>query len=243
MTNHEIQTSSDYSKFSFLPKNRKIDYKKLMRFIKESKEKPYLMEVCPILVNSAMQIMDGQHRFLACKENKIPVYYIKSDLIHDHDIITLNKDQKNWTLEDYINFHCESGNANYKKLINFCSENQCTSSLAFLFLGISNRKTSIHIKEGTMLFPCEEIESIAAYKIKKCIQLQKKAKDPSVRLNKEGIHVFAFGYTFMEAISNIKSTENLPLFFENLERNLEKIQHCRSFSKYIDQFHFLKLFQ
>ena len=72
----KIFTSSDYSIFKL---STLIDqhYKKVLKSIKENDYTKYQ----PILVNNKMEIVDGQNRFLACKELGIPFHFIVSDEI------------------------------------------------------------------------------------------------------------------------------------------------------------------
>jgi hypothetical protein len=52
-----------------------------------------------------MYIVDGQHRLEACRELKIPVYYIIDEKAQEDDLIHLNTVRSNWTLPDYVYFH------------------------------------------------------------------------------------------------------------------------------------------
>ena len=61
---NQVQTTSNYSLFTSLEGNRNVNKLHVKR-LKESMQKKYLFTV--IIVNEKYQIIDGQHRFTACK--------------------------------------------------------------------------------------------------------------------------------------------------------------------------------
>lgn len=75
----KVETSVNYDKFKKLEFNRDIietTVKKLVNLNRETNEFQYF----PIVVNSNYEIIDGQHRYEACKILERPIYYLmKSD--------------------------------------------------------------------------------------------------------------------------------------------------------------------
>lgn len=71
----QINMSQRYDKFKFLNLNRKIN-KSHVEELKELNRGKKRFELFPIVVDKEMNIIDGQHRYQACKELNIPVYYI-----------------------------------------------------------------------------------------------------------------------------------------------------------------------
>lgn len=110
-----IKTSFDYSRFKFYPSNREPNHwRKLYDSIKENDLTKYV----PIVVqnvNGFLYIVDGQGRFLACKELGIPIYYIESvnDEIGDKYIATMNTNQTQWKLIDYLKYYKSKGLIDY----------------------------------------------------------------------------------------------------------------------------------
>lgn len=99
----EIKCSSEYDKFIFLPFNREIDQRHVEK-LKEAIQRKNLLSISPCIISGANEIIDGQHRIEACRQLKIPFYYIvDKDLTHD-DIIGLNNLKKGWTVMDFVNF-------------------------------------------------------------------------------------------------------------------------------------------
>lgn len=69
----EIQKTTDYKLFKKLDGNR--DVKKTNALVKSIREFDLTM-YSPIIVSVDFRIIDGQHRFAACRELGLPIYYI-----------------------------------------------------------------------------------------------------------------------------------------------------------------------
>lgn len=114
----EVKCTTDYSQFKFVKCNRGVRaLNKLVKSISDCNLLPYN----PIKVTPKMEIIDGQHRFEACKLLNLPVYYtiIDDDIAVEKAIKTLNTAQRNWGLPDYLHFHCENGQPNMLSFRNF----------------------------------------------------------------------------------------------------------------------------
>jgi hypothetical protein len=103
--------SKDYTRFKHLDGNRRIVAPHLKR-LKASMEKKYLFS--PILINEKHEIIDGQHRFEACKELGLPIYYMIKRGYGLEEVQTLNSNLRNWNNEDYMNGYIELGYEDYK---------------------------------------------------------------------------------------------------------------------------------
>jgi hypothetical protein len=100
----------DYDRFKFFDFNRAIG-KKIKR-LKESIKKHGYISGRPILVDKQMRIIDGQHRFIACKELGMPIIYetIKSNGMDMQELVVdLNRNQKAWGIGDYIHSWASKG--------------------------------------------------------------------------------------------------------------------------------------
>ena len=93
----EIKVTRDYSLFKKLDGNR--DVKKKNALVKSITEFD-LTNYSPIIVTDDFRIVDGQHRFEACKELNLPIYFIvmPSDNA-EKAMIILNKCQSQWRSE------------------------------------------------------------------------------------------------------------------------------------------------
>lgn len=80
----QIKYTSNYSRFKHLNGNRNIVEPHLRRLIKSIQENGWL-ENSPVLVNQKYEIIDGQHRFEACKTLGLPIEYM---VVYDEDLST-----------------------------------------------------------------------------------------------------------------------------------------------------------
>ena len=72
MQDLQVFQSNDYSKFTLLHGNRKVNPLHVKR-LKQSFSKQYL--ISPIMVNENYKIIDGQHRFTAAREMGLVINY------------------------------------------------------------------------------------------------------------------------------------------------------------------------
>lgn len=119
ITPYHIYQTTDYDQFRTLSGNRRINQANFRR-LSESMEKKYLFS--PILVNEKMAIIDGQHRFLACQELKLPIYYIVVPGYGLEEVQILNTNTANWTKMDYLKSYCDLKNYEYIKFRRFMQE-------------------------------------------------------------------------------------------------------------------------
>jgi len=112
-------TTLDYARFKFREDNREVNMGLVDRLIKAIQLIGYDSSK-PIKVNKDMEIIDGQHRFLACKQLGLPILYEIGNNTDDHlTLITLNANQEPWRIADYIHSWSKIGVACYQKLIDF----------------------------------------------------------------------------------------------------------------------------
>lgn len=114
--------TSDYSKFKTLKQNRAVNAAHVARLVASIEKNPHILDAQPILVNENMEIIDGQHRFEACKHLGIPVPYVQVAGLDVADAREMNAIQKNWTAMDYAWSHASTGNVHYKALLKYRSE-------------------------------------------------------------------------------------------------------------------------
>ena len=96
-----IYVSDDYSQFKSLPGNRAIRAGHVEALVKAIEEKD-MTKVRPILVNEKLEIVDGQHRFEACKQLGLKIYYQIQKGATSFDAAALNAIQKAWTDSNYM---------------------------------------------------------------------------------------------------------------------------------------------
>ena len=107
ITNRVSGKTTDYSKFAFPKGNRVIHQQNVLKIINSMKLHGNKSAIsCREIAcgnETILEIVDGQHRFEACKELKLPVHYDVWDDLNDDVMIALNENQRNWSLEDYLN--------------------------------------------------------------------------------------------------------------------------------------------
>lgn len=108
----------NYEMFKFFRLNRRI-YDSITKTIIESIKEIGYIESKPIIVTKDMYIIDGQHRYEACKKLKLPIFYEICNVDTAKAMILLNKCQKVWKLLDYIESWSAAGIDCYKKLLEF----------------------------------------------------------------------------------------------------------------------------
>lgn len=128
------EMTKDYKKFKFLQGNREVNNGHLRELAKSIALYPDLLPERPILVNEDFEIIDGQHRFEACKRLGLPVYYVVGKNLDASSAVALNRNQRNWGLEDYAKSYADSGNQNYKKFLEAVEEYGFTPSITMTYL-------------------------------------------------------------------------------------------------------------
>ncbi|MFS0926342.1 ParB N-terminal domain-containing protein [Enterococcus durans] len=104
----EIYLASEYDQFKLIKGNRQISTN--IKLEESIKSKGILR---PIIVNSNMEILDGQHRYIIAKKYNLSLPYYVSVSKSIEDIIVLNNTTNRWKIEDYIHTYKEDGLIDY----------------------------------------------------------------------------------------------------------------------------------
>lgn len=112
-----VQQSSDYGQFSFIGANREQSRGHIETLKQAFEEVGNLTKVQPILVNDQYQIIDGQHRFTACMELGLPIYFTMVSGLGVREARSMNILHRNWRVDDYARSYAEEGNPNYIKYL------------------------------------------------------------------------------------------------------------------------------
>jgi len=146
-----IFITSDYTIFKLSELNRVPGhYKKVLESIRENDYTMYQ----PILVNSKMEIVDGQNRFLACRELGLPVHFIVSEDINIFAAADINRASKNWSSNDYAEHYAKRGREPYIRLLDLCAKYNQRISVVQQFGKMSNNVNSHaeNVKSGNFQF-------------------------------------------------------------------------------------------
>lgn len=121
----------------------------------------------PIIVDEDGLIMDGQHRYVACKELGIePPIVVEKNF----DIVpVLNSTQLSWTLRDFVKFYAEKGYEDYVILQNICKEKNLSPMVVHAIItGKSSARTGMShytakmnvLKTGTFKLPSTDAKAL-----------------------------------------------------------------------------------
>lgn len=121
-----IYETKEYDNFKLLNENREIKKSHVDYFVRELKENG---QQIPIKVNKKNQILEGQHRFTACKILDIPFqfFYTNEKQTKKKQLNSLISLQKglDWSIKNHLDTQCIIGNPIYvefKKLAERHSE-------------------------------------------------------------------------------------------------------------------------
>lgn len=110
-----VYQTKDYDIFTTLDGNRKITDQRTAKIKKSIMSRGWIRN--PIVVNEKMQIIDGQGRFMVCRELGLPIEYVIAEGADIDDCIALNIGQSNWSSLDYIESYSKMGNVDYQMLL------------------------------------------------------------------------------------------------------------------------------
>jgi hypothetical protein len=117
-----VQVTTDYSQFKYILNNRDRNRGHIEALKKAFVENGNLTKVQPILVNERMEIIDGQHRFVAAKELGEPIYYTVWQGLGINDARQMNILHRSWTSDDFAQSYADGGDGNYKRYLDLREE-------------------------------------------------------------------------------------------------------------------------
>lgn len=107
-----IMVTENYDMFKKIGGNRKINKANYAKIVKSMKEEQLII---PIVVNEKYEIIDGQHRFTACKDLGKPVYFYMVRGYGLDQVKRANIASSNWKKENYLDMFIAEGNEIYKE--------------------------------------------------------------------------------------------------------------------------------
>jgi hypothetical protein len=109
---NQIYTTTDYKKFKGVSGNRIVDEVKVRRLMK-SMQKDGWLSTMMVIVNESMQIIDGQHKYLAARATKTPILYVIVNGTGLREVIKSNQGASNWKIKDHIPSQIALGNKSF----------------------------------------------------------------------------------------------------------------------------------
>ena len=146
-----IVETTNYEQFKFLQANRILDESKIKKLQREISL--HGLKV-PIMVNEKHQIIDGQHRLMACKKLKTPLKYFVAPGTTVEDAAYANQAGSNWKTLDWIHYYAAQGYKDYQDLeswIELCRERGVNQQNAVLFAqNTATNRTFYQLEDGTI---------------------------------------------------------------------------------------------
>lgn len=107
-----IMVTENYDMFKKIGGNRKINKANYAKIVKSMKEEQLII---PIVVNERYEIIDGQHRYTACKDLGKPIYFYMVRGYGLEQVKRANIASSNWKKENYLDMFVAEGNETYKE--------------------------------------------------------------------------------------------------------------------------------
>ena len=128
-----IQKTKEYSLFQFLKGNRNVRANHVRRLV-ESISKHNMLSKNPIIVDSNMNVIDGQHRLAAAQSLGKAIYYVQADEYNFGDVLLLNTSSKQWDVEDFLHAYITMGKEDYITLATFAKKYELPISISVMLL-------------------------------------------------------------------------------------------------------------
>lgn len=222
--------TSDYSMFKKHESNVPLDAGNLKK-VMASIQARNLLQFRPILVNSMMQVIDGQHRLEAAKILGLEIYYSISPDANHEDILLLNINQRLWGPSHYLNYYISLGKTDYIKFQEFMKKYNLDMRSARTFLTASGVGSKVLFKRGLFTFPQgNEYLTVVELKDKfdSIIEL--------ITTQKIGGDQICTKVSFKQALLEMLKCEDVDLnvLKRKLSINLDKIRICSGASGYVE---------
>jgi hypothetical protein len=150
----KVYYTNDLSLFKFMEGNRTPNPSHIAKIAKSMEQIGLLMN--PIIINSDLEVIDGQHRFLAAKEVGSGIYYIIAEDYKIKEVHALNVNQKQWSTKDFIEGYADMGIKDYSLLKEYMDKYPFLPTTVCFEIAISNSgwagNSSSSVKEGSFKF-------------------------------------------------------------------------------------------
>lgn len=216
----EIHETKNYSIFKLNAANAVIKKEHVDR-LKASIKLKNMLHLRPILVNSEMEIIDGQHRFTAAKELNVAVFYEMDSSLNEDDMALLNSNSRTWSNSDFVHHFQNRGKKDYQMLNDFCKKHELVMTQALHILGQQGGRSAGGIKSGMYKFPGKEIIEKAEQHLWMLGAVQEAIRNKSL-----SAPAFISKIGFFRGCMAIFAHENfsLDLFIKKIELHIDKIQ-------------------
>lgn len=215
----KIYSTKDYSRFSFLDNNR-IVKSSHVDMLKKSIKNIDLTKYNPIKVDANLRIIDGQHRFHACMELGLPIYYVVLNGVDaEQAMIIDNQNNKKWEMMDWLRYRANKNGGCYKQLLDFIQQT-CTTISNAMVIFPAKAINAATLKAGTTDFGVNE----KAFDIVHFLQSQE-VKTLSFRNTR------AFNLAIRIAFDEYSKRQ-----MDKLKRKILLVPECANYKQYLTVF-------
>lgn len=226
---NKLYDTLDYDIFKFREDNRELDPNHVER-VKFSLMKFNDLHLNPITVNDDMEVVNGQHRLAAAKALGLRVYYLVD---HDYDpekMIVLNTVQKNWVMEDYLNYWISHGRTDYQNLKDFVDDIGFPLAVMITWLAHHGGTNYKDFRTGNFKFEVKENVLVSIFMAKKLFDKMKERNYKPIKIYKQHQFHVAMRKFFLNPLVDVGR------FFDRFEAIPFQIRYTFSWSDYLDQF-------
>lgn len=144
----QILETRNYDLFKKIKGNRDVSIERVNKIKKSIRNVGYITS--PILVNENMEIIDGQGRYEALKDLKLPIEYIVQEGININECISMNIYQTRWSQMDYIKSYADRNNINYIRIMKLFEKYTRIKNLSIISMALTgnSRFDSILTQRG-----------------------------------------------------------------------------------------------
>lgn len=210
--NNVIQQTSDYEQFKLIEANREQNRGHIEALKRAFDETGNLTKVQPILVNERFEIIDGQHRFIAAKERKEPIYYTIVPGLRIEDARKLNLLQRTWKIDDFAHSYAKQGYVSYQNYLKLREDYGINHSVALAAMFPTNARGQFkNFREGALVLPDEALPAIR----ERLDMLMEALETSDLLKGKHGNRDFAqafFRVTEMDGYDQERMVKKLKLF-------------------------------
>lgn len=234
---NEILTTTDYEIFKRRTGNRDVTDVRKKKLVENIKKYGWVTN--PIIVNSNMEVIDGQGRLEALKELQLPVEFIVIENSSPTDCVALNLRNTHWSAKDYVNFFGENGSEDYQRINSLVKEFDVSPNLVLRaanrgqFTGGCGRFKKAG---GEIIFSEEEYK-----KAKQKLVAYKKLRSlfSTHRCNPNGLDSTIFfaidnGINIEKLIVAEKAYGRADFYFRDIEQNLRYIEDIYNHRKHAE---------
>lgn len=227
-----LYRTKNYDMFGFFDCNRAIVESHVNKFVKELST-CNLLHKYPITVDGTLHIIDGQHRFLACKRLGIDVVYQIDANFKLSDMQKINSCSKDWSLGDNIHFFARLGNEYYQEVIRMQQQYECPISDIIVCLGFMGKNYSDNIKDGKLKFNIAEKREIVDERMK-----FKKRLTDLIRIKGMGQKRYLTQWTFIRGLYRFLGINGVDqdVFLQKMEKSIGKMSGRACAEDYVKLF-------